>query len=173
MPTYHQLASKLDRAIVAYLVAEGVSPDQVYAGKDSLNIATLPAVIVATAQLNIDGGDAFSGSRVATVNIAVKHFPEAADSAAESATARLAADALLGSVADAMNKQGQSGELLCDAINTAAWALAVSDPTNHSDLASFSAFGLVQLGESQGFDSDGIWNDVIRVQIHCCPANVA
>jgi hypothetical protein len=88
--------------------------------------------------------------------------------------ARLAADALFGALVDAFTKQGQdSSDLLCDAINAAAWAKAAAEPAEHADLADFSVIGITPLGEGHGYDESGIWHDHLRLRIYCCPANVA
>jgi hypothetical protein len=175
---YHSLASKLDRALIAYLISEeAATADNCHPGKRSLD-RELPCIIVATASLDIPDGDYHSGNRNATVEIAVRSKPENhtgdADADAAAATQRAEADALFAGVVDALMNTGiHDSSLLCDAINDAAWAKAVADPTHSADLADFSCIGLLPLGESQGFDEEGHWNDIIRLRIHCCPSNVA
>lgn len=173
MPNYHNLASKLDRAIAAYLVAQGVgTADNIHPGKSALD-KPIPCIVVATSTLDCPEGDWFSGNRVATVAIGVKHKPEQADDDATNETTRAAADELLANLVDALMQQGQSSDRLYEAINEAAWALADDDAENHADLLNFSIFGLQHLGESQGFDEEGLWNDIIRLRVHCAPYNVA
>lgn len=163
---YHNLASKLDRAIVAYLIAEDVGDaDTILPAKRSLD-KPLPNITVAASALDVVDGDYFSGNRMATVNIAVR----ASHEAQQDNSTRLTSDALYGAVVDAMMKHGQSTDLLCDAINAAAAAAATGDD---ADLADFSCFGLLVLGERHGYDEDHVWNDFLRLQIHCCPSNVA
>jgi mRNA-degrading endonuclease toxin of MazEF toxin-antitoxin module len=169
MPS-HNLASKLDRALAAYLVSESVADaDQIYTAKRGAQKA-LPNVIVSTTQLDIPEGDFYSGNRIATVVAAVRYDP-AAD---ETEATRLEADALFGRLVDAFEKQnGGDSALLCDAINAAAWAKAASEPDDHADLAEFSCIGLVPLGEGHGYDETGVWHDHVRLRVWCCPSNVA
>jgi hypothetical protein len=176
MPTpKHNLGSKLDRAIVAFLVAGGITGN-VYPAKRSA-AKELPNVVVGARDMDMAPGDSLSGNRAAVVTIAVRYKPEikpeinAEDD--ESQEQRVDSDELFAQVLDLVMTYGQSTDLLCDAINAAAQAQAVADPTNSADLADFSVFGIELLGETRGFDDDGIWNEMIRLRCHCAPQNVA
>lgn len=169
---YHFLDSKLDRALVAYLISEGAcNADECYPALRLLG-KNLPNVTVHTTDLNIPDGDAFSGSRVADVDIAINQSPvaEAPADDTEATTTSIALrqqfNDLIGDVCDALNKYGQASDLLCDAINTAAAALAVGDPDNNSDLADFGIYGIEPRGESQGFTQDAIWQKTFRLRCH-------
>jgi len=175
---YHNLASKIDRAIVAYLIAQVPSlADCCWPAKRSLD-KSLPNVTVATTDLVPADGNPFSGDRIGKVSITVKSNapiddPFAVGFATEANAAhRAAADRLTAQVFDALNLTGQSGDLLCDAINAAAWALAAADPDAHADLADFSLTGILPKGESQGFEGDA-WNDSSNLEVYACPANRA
>ena len=169
---YHFLDSKLDRAIVAYLVECGAGTvDNCYPALRCLGRA-FPNITVHTTDLNIPEGDAFSGSRVADVDIMINQNtifdPVETDpyAIARSNAHWAEFNELTGNVCDALNKWGQSSDLLCDAINAAAAAKAAAEPDEHSDLASFSIYGIVPLGESQGFVNDSIWQKIFKLRCH-------
>jgi hypothetical protein len=156
---YQFLDSKLDRALVAYLIDEGAgSVANCYPALRSLG-KELPNITVHTTELNIPDGDAFSGSRVADVEIIVSQ----AAISGEDEVGRQAFNDLVGGVSDALTKWGQSSDLLCDAINAAA--AAKSADSDHSDLSEFGVYGIEPRGESQGF-TDYTWEKRFRLRCH-------
>lgn len=167
---FHNLASKLDRAIVAYLISKGAGTEaDTFPAKRSQD-KDVPQTVVYTKDLAPLDGDVNSGTREASVEISITYDVVNPDG---TQTARKASDERTADVFDALNTQGQSTDLLCDAINAAAWARAEANPDD-ADLADFSAIGIAPNGESQGFIGDkGAWTDIIKLKIICCPSNRA
>ena len=171
------LADKLDRAIVAYLIGEGVGTASNIWPAENANLKTLPCIVVATGDMKPEAEDYASGNRVCDVEIAVKSkgYPDMGDDDGDDAQKILdikaANNTLLAACFDAMTKQGQTGDRLYEAINAAAAAEALADPTNNSDLAEFSIIGLQQTGESRTIDDDGIWVNSINLAILCCASD--
>lgn len=169
---YHFLDSKLDRAIVAYLIECGAGTTaNCFPALRCLGRA-FPNITVHTTDLNIPEGDAFSGSRVGDVDVTINQNPVSdpastdADALAKSNAQWLAFNELTGNVCDALNNWGQSSDLLCDAINAAASLKATNEPDEYGDLANFSVYGIVPLGETQGFVNDSVWQKTFKLRCH-------
>lgn len=165
---------------MAYLISEeAATEDNCYPAKRSRNRA-LPNVTVHTKTCLREKDDPNTGNRICEVEITVRtnasqdNPPQAQETeATKSEALRLASDILTAGVFDALNLQGQAADLLCDGINAAAAAKAIADPTNHGDLANFSCLGIEHVGEDQGFNEQGVWEDAITLKILCCPSNKA
>ncbi len=163
---YHFLDSKLDRALVAYLIEWGAgTADNCYPALRSLN-KPLPNISIHTHELSLPDGDMFSGGRIADVDIVItrSQIGESPLSTDTSNSKRLAFEQMAGDVCDALNEYGQSSDLLCDAINAAAYAKAASEAANHSDLTDFAVDWLIPTGESQGFTKEGNWQKTFKLQ---------
>lgn len=166
------LLSKLDRALVAYLISQGAGTlENIFPAKRSLG-KTLPITIIWAQKSTED--PPCSGDYMCDTAVMVKTPP--LDSAGDADNAkRVSSDALVAAVFDELKRGLDSGsETLAAAITTAARALAVSDPTNHADLADFTALAVLDGGMEQGLNEElDVWVDTFNLQILCCGKNVS
>lgn len=101
----------------------------------------------------------------------------AIEAGAGSNDARLASEALVAAVFDALHLYTTADgdvQSLADAITAAGRALAVSDAANNADMADFTCESIVDVGVEQGLVEDGAcWVDTLNVEMICCPSNVS
>jgi hypothetical protein len=88
---------------------------------------------------------------------------------------RLDSETRVGKTFDAlhMDIDTASDKLAAD-ITAAARALAVSDPSNHADLADYTVQSVMTKGVEAGFEENTeAWNDQLNFEMICCPSNVS
>jgi|ERR1035441_5082421 hypothetical protein len=172
MANYHNLLSKTDRALVAYLVAqEAGTVADVLPAKRSQD-RTLPATVCFSNR----GQEAapYSGTYVVSASIIVRS-PGAVELNAAANDARLASEERVAQTFDAFHKDIDSaGDKLADDITAAARALAIADPDNNGDLADFTVLDVVIKGIDAGVEEGTVvWTDTLELELVCCPSNVS
>lgn len=171
MSNYHNLLSKCDRALVAYIVAQkaGSLQDTVPA-KWSLDRA-LP-LTVCYSDRAVEAAP-YSGTYVVTAAIMVRS-PMAVELQAEDADALLASDARVQRTFNAFHTNIDSaGDKLADAITSAARKLA-SENSRYADLGDFTALD-VSIKSIEGSVEEGttVWVDTLNLEVVCCPSNIS
>lgn len=160
----HDIRSKCDNALVAYLISAGAGDeDTIYPAKRALDKETPPyTVIVST---NAKETVPYSGNWM--VDVSIETHTNAAPDANES-EADLAEDSidLAGAIRDALMSFGtgeQSGCSLADEISSAAQAAG----------GLFTALN-VRIVEMDGgrTNKQGEWLDTITIQVECVGANI-
>lgn len=163
---YHNILSKNDRAIVAFLVANdaGTNSDT-WPAKRSQDKST-PCTIVYSEEAD----EVATGTSCFACKTSVIVKTDGADDAGETVgTARLASDARTATVFGLLFNAGNT---LATEITSAAHALAASDPTNHADLAHYTC-DHVQIGApatEQSFDESGVWTETLNLIVTCRPS---
>lgn len=168
---YHNILSKLDRALVAYLISQNAgTAGDVFPAKNSDN-KPLPCTVCYA-----EKGEEVarhSGTYLCKVQIMVKTLaPDVTD--ATPGQARLDSDARTAKTFDCFKRNVDSaGDKLAEDITNAARAAAVADPANNGDLADFTALDVLDKGPEAGFDENDAWVDTLNLEIVCCPSNVS
>lgn len=169
----HNILSKNDRALVAYLISQGAGtaantfPAKRSAGK------SLPCTVVWSEECIHEGAGSY------TVRASVMVRSSAIDEVGEDAeTARLAAETRLGAIGDALmtgvSDESSATDELATLITTAARAKATADPTNHGDLAAYTCLACRKLGDEAAFEeSTDTWVDTINLEMAVVAADVS
>jgi hypothetical protein len=173
---YHNLLSKLDRALMAYLIAKGAgTAADVFPAKRS-ELKALPCTVLYSekgTEIANNSGAYSCKTAVMVKTVAVNDIGQVAE------TARLASETRVAKTFDLFKQNfdapaaDTSGEALATDITAAARALAISDPTHHADLADFTALDVIDKGIEAGFDDNDVWVDTLNLEIPCCPGNVS
>ena len=172
---FNRIRSKLNRAIVAYLIEQGCGsaddtfPENTQAIRSYPN-TTVRAGVATPTVLN-------TGIRSIPVHIRIRgsasEDPEKKDDANDP---RTLFDARLSVVYDALmqSDNGRNLKATATAITDAGRALAVSDPTNNADMADFTCQQWVDGGEGDGApDGEGnAWEEILIFNTICSPSNV-
>ena len=173
---YSSPRSKLDRAIVAYLIAQGVGDNTNIFPANSSRDRALPNLTI-----HASGGSPefpLSGTYRFNVRVICK-YPGAiqpTDELTNYETNRLAADELFASAVDAL-MQGETGTstlaVTATAITTAGRALADSDPANHADMADFTCIQWLDTGFDGGVpeEESSTWAEIATFQAVVTSAN--
>lgn len=167
---YHNILSKNDRALVAYLISLGAgTAADVFPAKRSLDREGICTVCWSekAAELVL-----YSGTFSIEASIMVRSM--AALNVAEDANApRLASEARIKATFDAFfSNMDSAADKLGDDITAAARALALSDPANHADLADYTCLNVIIKGVEAGVDGDS-WVDTFNLEIEACPSNIS
>ncbi len=172
MPTHH-ICSKVDRAIVAYLIAQGAgTADDVWPAKRSLN-KTQDGTIVWSHSAIPPADDLYSGNRMVETFVEVRSLGVIEAEEGDDAP-RLASDARVGATWDAFAALGDinASDKLAAEITDAARA------TGASDLQELTIQSVRIIAENQGFNprsrfAEGqMWVDALHLQMLVSPANV-
>lgn len=160
---YFNLLSKLDRALVAYLISKGVgTAADTVPGKASANKA-LP-VTICWSERGVEAAP-YSGTYVVTVSVIVKTAaPVDVNVGAEQP--RLDSDARTAAVFDCFHADVDSaGDKLGADITTAARA------TSDADLADFTCENVKVTGLEAAFEEDAdAWVETLGLEVVCCPS---
>ena len=164
--SYHNILSKTDRALAAYLIAQGAgtSPD-VLPAKASLDKAA-PCTVCFSERATLINPN--TGLYDVTVAVMVKTIgaidtDQADGTPKEDSEERVAKtfDALFAGLDDATDK-------LADALTLAARASA------DNDLEDFTAIAVQVHSVEAGFEPKGsVWIDTINLVVTCCPRDVS
>jgi hypothetical protein len=165
---YHNINSKNDRALMAFIIAQGAgTAADVFPAKRSLGKTVNHTVCWSETAVETVP---YSGTYTIATSIMVKCLSP--DDGATGA-ARLTSDQRTAATFDLFfTNVNSSGNSLADLITTAARALAVSDPTNHADLADYTCQDVSVKGPETGFDQD-VWVETLNLSIVACPKNVS
>lgn len=168
--SYHNLLSKLDRALCAYLVSlgAGTAGDVLPAKKSYLK--SLPCTICWTESGLLTAP--YAGTFTLTTNVMVRTSPAIDPAQASGEAPRLPSDARVAATFDAFQSDIDSaGDKLAEDINQAAYAAAIEDPVNNGDLAQFTAFNVSVKGIEGAFEENtSTWVDTITLEICACPS---
>lgn len=170
---YHNLLSKNDRALVAYLIVQtaGTAAD-VFQAKYS---GTKPAPCTLCWSQKATPIGKVTGTFAIETTVMVKAVGPA--DAGENANApRLASELRVAKTFDALHLGiDSSGEVLAAAITAAGRALAVSDPTNHADMVNYTCIDVVIEGVECGKEeaASDVWVDYINLTMIACPSDVS
>lgn len=168
---YHNLLSKCDRALVAFIVSEGAGTNaDTFPAKRSLG-RDLPHTIcwsesaVETARL--------SGTYTVKVSILVRSLATPGEGESDSKP-RVDADARTAAVFDAFHTRlDTAGDKLGSAITVAARAVALSDPATFGDLAEFTVLDVMIKGIEASFEEGtDSWVDTLNLELVACPGAV-
>jgi hypothetical protein len=168
---YHNILSKTDRALVAFLISEAAgTADNIVPSKRSLS-KELPVVICFTESAKLEA-EYPANYRVST-SVIVK-TPVLDD---DDASGVADSEALQAAVFDCFKKyitDDSDDSALAEQISIAARAAAVSDPTNNGDLADFTCQRVMDKGQSLMCDEEGTyWSDTLNLELIVCPKNVS
>jgi hypothetical protein len=162
----YNILYKVDRAIAAYLIADGAgTEDDTFPAKRAGDVPNPPY----TAVFSDSGRRKFQGGSEYVVKTQVNIFTNAAPDVGEN-TEDMADDSgeRVQNVFDAFNLEAddQGGHALADAITNTARTLG-------GDMADFTVTD-VTVGEiEQGAGKDGQWVDTINMELLCTPHNVS
>jgi hypothetical protein len=168
---WHNLLSKNDRALTAYIIAgaAGTAAD-VFPAKTSREKDIFPV----TYCLSESGSETAPYSGTYTIKASIEVISMAAKDVGQDSNAlRLNSEQRVAKTFDLFhtNIDSASDKLAAD-ITAAARALAVSDPANHSDLADYTCQSAAILRVEQDFDGD-CWVDRLNLEMVSCPSNVS
>ncbi len=168
MAAAHNLLSKNDRALVAFLVSKnaGTAAD-IFPSKSSGD-KPLPVTICWSERAAEVAP--YSGTYLIEVTVAIRTNAEIETGAAPQA-ARLASETRVAATFDAFHAGfDSSGENLGIAITQAAAAAAAADPTNNGDLAAYTALNCQIKSIEAGFIEEGAnWEDRIILEVLAAP----
>lgn len=166
--------SQLDRAIVAYLIAmgAGTAADTFPAYQSGTKKLPNTTIRAFQSQHEVKG----SGNEVYNVSIQSK-FPAAVQPGQSNPHANwLGSDRRIGLILAAMlqTDDGETLRKVATDITTAGRALAVSDPTNNSDMAEFTLEEIYFRGSARGTPEEDAtaFVEVRNFECHGCPLNL-
>lgn len=171
---YHNLLSKADRSLVAYLVSkEAGTTDDVFPGKRSGVVSATPATICYASHAK----ETMPNSSVFDVEAEVSVWTQAAieNPAEQPLDLEVASERRVAKTFDSFFEgRGCSNEAVAIAITAAARAKASSDPVRSADLADYTCLE-VRIGDPEaGFDENtGMWVDRLPLILVCCPKDVS
>ena len=169
--SFHNLLSKNDRAIAAYLIANGVgTAADVFPGK------TASAKVIPCTVIYSDRGNEvapFSATYELETAVMVK-TRAGVDEGAGPQDSRLASELRVAETFDLFHiAVDSSAELLAANITSAARALAIADPANNADLADYTAIGMRSKTIEAGQEEDGdAWIDTLHITVVCAPSDI-
>jgi len=169
---YHYIRSKLDRALVAYLLARncGAAAD-VVPGKCGLSL-TLPLTICWTERASpIPNTGSYTCRAAVIVNTVGP-----TDAGEDSATVKADSDRRAGLTFDAFRTIDDDSEWdskkIAAQLTAAARAAAIANPAADGDLADFTALD-VQFGDEEGSFEGAAWVEILNLTIIAAPSNVS
>jgi hypothetical protein len=169
---WHNILSKTDRALAAYIISKGAgTAADTFPLRSSLQMQTVPVTIChATRGTQISP---FAADYEVSAVIEVRN-PGAVDVGQNAQAPRLAGDARVQATFDLFFTHiDSSAERLAADITAAANTLAVGDP-NNADLADFTVFGLTIGAVECGIEEEGdVWIDRINLTLSVAPSAIA
>jgi hypothetical protein len=175
---YHNLLSKCDRAIAAYIISLGAGTAADVLPAKLSRTKSLPCTIV----WSENGTELvpYSGDYQVKTTVMVK-CKAAVDVGREADSARVASEDRVAKTFDAFHTNistsgnpNNSGVNLADAITTAGRLLAAEDSVNHGDMVDFTVLDVLIKGPEASFEEDGAaWVDSMNLELIVCPGNVS
>jgi len=162
----HNILSKVDRALAAYLISEGAgSADDVYPAKRSLDKA-LPNTVCHAMKWRFLSPN--SGIYVVTAQVMVKTLA-ALDADEEQAAVKDPSEERVSATFDAFfSGVDSASDTLAESITAAA------RNSGDADLQDFTIQSCEVTGGDGGVDRNGpAWMDAIDLEIVCCPSDVS
>lgn len=177
---YHNLRSKLNRALVAYLVSQSAG--------DAASV--VPFASRLPKEFNADGvvtivrarmgrpDTKFTGNYSITAHLIIRGSAAQDPSAAEPGdeAARKAFDERIAKTYDAMmqSSDGQTLRWTAYEISDQGRALATSSPADNADMADFTVLRVEDggFGDPDPNEQDHIWEEVLVFEITCCASNI-
>lgn len=174
MTSYHNILSKNDRALMAYLVARGAGTfADVFPAKRSLN-KELPCTVCWSEK---GAPIRNTGNYTLATSIMVKTAAPV-DAGVDPGQPRLDSDARIRATFDAFFTMDTGGTdfdstVVAAQVTASARALAIADPANHADLADYTCLDVRDMGPEAAFSENGdAWVDTLNLEVDCCPSNV-
>jgi hypothetical protein len=172
MPGNHNLLSKCDRALVAYIVAQGAGTINDTVPAKRSQDRPLPCT-VAYSERAVEVAP-YSGTYLVSASIIVRS--EAPADAGEDPEAKpVDSDDRVSAIFDLFHIGiDSSGERLADAITAAARALAADQPDRYGDLADLTIMDVVIKGIEASFEEGTTaWTDTLNLELVAAPSNVS
>lgn len=169
---WHNLLSKNDRALMAYVIAGGAgSTNDVFPAKTSREKEIFPVTYCFSE--NGTGEDfPYSGTYTIKARIEVRTMA-AIDANQDSDDPRQTSEERVAKTFDLFHTDVDSAaDKLAEDISSAARALAVSNPQKHADLADYTCMGVKLVSIEQEVDGD-CWIDILNLEMISCPSNVS
>ena len=175
--SYNNVRSKLDRAIAAYLVSAGAGTVADTFPYSSTASKSYPNTTVWAQRAIPD--PPMTGIRRVTVHVSIKGSAVNAPKEQNPEQARVAFDARVSAVYDALmqTEDGETFNATAEAITEAGRALAESDDAtvaaNNADMADFTCSGWYDAGEGGGeAKAPGCsWEEILIFEALCSPSN--
>lgn len=169
---FHNILSKAQRAVVAYLISAGAGTDaDIFPAKHAETVDFLPFTAVAAT----DWSPAVEGSNRATfiVKVTVEIHTNCSQARGEDAeTMRSDSDDRVQNTFDALSfadTNSQDGYVLGELITEAARSAGGS-----TDLAQFTCISAKMTGGDQGHsEKESEWLDSVDLELLCVPSNVS
>lgn len=172
---YSSPRSKIDRAIVAYLISADVGTAASISPAKYSSIRTLPCIIAHSHEGTPE--DEMTGDYRFKVKMCVKSAIK--DQPTEAAgTQAASSDELFAEMQDALMQSDNDQDLRATAvlITASGRALATSDPTNNGDMADFTCKTWYDKGFDGELAEDGnggvFWLEIALFEAVACSANV-
>lgn len=174
---YNNLRSKLNRAVVAYLVSAGcgseadVLPFHTRELKNVQNQEANTTVRARTGRPRVE----MSGDYDVMLQITVRGsaVQEVGD---DTETARLAFDDRVARTFDAMmqSENGYDLNYTAQLITDSGRGLAVSDPVNNADMYDFTVLSIKDggFGDANPNEQECLWEEVLMFEVCCCAGNL-
>lgn len=169
---YNNLRSKLDRAICAYLIAQGVGTADDVSPWNSVTTNTYPLTTVHSTISKPEVN--FTGNRRISVQISIKGSAANATNNDDPDSVRAAFDARVAETMDALMQTDDEQTLnyTANAITAAGRALATSSPKDNADMADFTLMEWYESGEGDGptgpDEEACAWNEILMFDAVCC-----
>lgn len=173
MPGYHNILSKIDRALVAFIIQQnaGTLNDTVPAKTGT--VKGLPVTLVHTE--DAEENPPRSSDFLADTQITIKTAGPTQSTEKDVHKARLASEARVALVFSCFFLGVDSAaDKLAEAITTAARNLAAADALHHGDLKDFTCLDVRIAGVGQGpEEGTAAWLDLLRLKIAAVPYDVS
>ena len=171
---YHNLGSKLDRALVAYLIGQGAGTARDVLPSNHSGTREVPFTVVSAHRGTPN--PAAMGTYDVDVRVQIEGLAGNQPGRGSRHQNRLLFDARVAKTYDALHLSTDGVSLLAtaDAITAAGRALAVSDPDNDADMVDFGCLYMTDLGFDRGEPKDepGTFLEILNLRCRCCPSAV-
>lgn len=172
---FNRIRSKLNRAIVAYLIEQGAGTAEDTFPENSLPVRHYPVTTVRAGVAIPE--PVLTGNRRVDILITIKGSAVKDPSKPDDiSTARVAFDNRLALVGDALAQSDDNRTLRATAlaITEAGRALAVSDPNGNADMVDFTVMQWLNSGEGDVDPDDNgtAWQEGLKFSALCAPSNV-
>src|SRR3990167_5380522 len=168
---YHNLGSKLDRALVAYLIGQGAGTARDVLPSNHSGTREVPFTVVSAHRGTPN--PAAVGTYDVDVKVQIEGLAANQPGQRNRHQNRKQFDARGAKTYDALHLSTDGVSLLAtaDAITAAGRALAASDPDNDADMVAFGCLYMTDLGFDRGEPKDepGTFLEILNLRCRCCP----
>jgi hypothetical protein len=169
---WHNLLSKNDRALVAFIIAGGAgTANDTFPAKTSREKETFPTTYCFS-QSGTGEDFPYSGTYNIKAKIQVQTMA-AVNKDQDPSEPRLNSEERVAKTFDLFhNDVDSAADKLAADITAAARALAAADPDNHADLADYTCQDVKLVSVEQDVEGD-CWVDTLNLEMVSCPSNVS